>query len=655
MHKTRLGIDFETRSEVDLGEVSTDIYVRHPSTRVILTGWCIDDGRIEVTEGEYLPPEVVALLNDPLVEKYAHNSTFEIAVLKHRFMIEARYREWVDTMVMARYLSFPAALANLPAALGLEVRKNEGGTALKTRFCQPSKATKKQVKAGFDPVYWANGTTHPEEWELFKTYNRDDVAAMREALREMETYPAMPAAEWNVWRLDQKIGLVGIPTDALFVENANLILTVADRKTTEELAALTGIDNLNSVPQWKEWLEAHGFPMPSIAEQCVIEALYLDDLPELVRQALELRQKLSGAGPKKLPTIQRQVSSDGRLRSQITYYGATTGRFSGRGVQPHNLPRPDRTVKDRIEEITDCIRAGSLPADLDIATAITSTVRSAFRAFPGHHLVQADYASIEPRTLAWLADCTAMLEVFRTGRDIYQDFAARFYGIPYDRVSKDQRNSVKAIILGGGYGLGWERLMDYAKTMGVILTPEQSQDHIRFFREQYPEIPALWAAVERLAFAAVQDHARYVLGHGVFLDGRDERFLKIDLPSGRSLFFHHPVIAMVPTDYGLRERLCFVAPKAGGGPMQPEQTRGPKLVENLIQAIARDILVVGLLRAHLAGLKTVLHVHDELLVEEPDDSPNDETFLVGLLERPVSWAPGLLLKAEGKVAQFYQK
>jgi DNA polymerase bacteriophage-type len=679
--KRRLYIDFETRSELDLKEVSTDRYVRDPSTRVLLTGWAVDDGPIVVEEGEYLPPALLALLGDPLVQKIAFNCTFEIAVLQHRFGVGVHYSEWLDVMVLGKYLGFPGKLAQLSAALGLEVQKDKRGTQLKTKFCGPTKVRKKKApkpKPGnktSDPLipsmeppeeipdlpdttapafYWRDATTDPDDWRSFKKYNHDDIAAMRGSLLKLETYPAMPQSEWNYWRLHEQIGMVGIPIDPVYVANASTIMAEADRKTRADLMALTGIKNLNSTPQWKDWLGGQESPMESIDEDHVDQAL-LGILPPVVRTVLELRQKLSGAGVKKLPKIQAQVSEDGRLRNQIAFYGASTGRFSGRGVQPHNLPRPDRSVKDMIGEITDSIRAGSILAGVDVATAVTSTIRSAFRAFDGFQIIQADYSSIEPRVLAWLSGCPALLAVFREGRDIYQDCAARFYGIPYEQVTRQQRNDLKAVVLGGGYGMGWERLIAYALTMGITLTKNQAVEHIAGFRRAYPEIPILWATVERTAFAAVRDHALYVLSHGVVFDGRDERFLRVGLPAGRSLFYQHAKVAKVQTKFGLKDRICFMAPRAGGGPMVPDETRGPILVENLVQAISRDILCLGLLRAHREKFTVFLHIHDEILAMQPIDSPLGKDALVNLMKRPPVWAPDLMLAAEGKVAVFYQK
>jgi DNA polymerase len=468
----------------------------------------------------------------------------------------------------------------------------------------------------------------------------------------MESYPAMPKHEWNLWRLDQMINLRGMPVDAAYVANASAIMQEADAITLMDLKGLTGLSNPNSGMQMKSWLAEQGYEMDSLATEC-IDAALLCDLPPVVRSALSLRQKLSGAGPKKLTAIMSQVSPDGRLRNQFGFYVGHTGRWAGRGVQVQNLPRPDFAVADRLEEVTDAVRLGTLPEDLDVSTAITSTIRSSFRASAGHHLVIVDYASIESRVLAWLANCQSMQAVYREGRCAYKDFAVKINVVSYDEVTKQQRTQAKPAVLGCGYGMGAARLAEYAKSMNIPMTEKEALLHVKAFREAYPEIPTLWGTVEWNAFRAVRDKKKFAMGNGLVFDARDARFLRICLPSGRDLFYLKPKIIVRTTVYGETQSMSFEA--AGKAGLQVNYTYGAKLVENIVQALSRDILCHGLLSAHRANFNIIGHVHDEIICEELIGSDRGDDALSALLSVAPVWGPDMVLAAEGESSTFYKK
>jgi DNA polymerase len=651
----RLYLDFETRSDVDIRDVQAANYAEHESTRALILAWAIDDYQIEVldfTTVEELPPALVTLLSDPAVQKVAWNAPFEIAILLKRFGVEALYGQWLDPMILARYITFPASLAGCSAALGLDVQKDSKGKLLIKKFSMPSKATAKMLKAGSSETYWKDARSDPADWAAFLSYCRDDVDVMRECLRSLETYPVMPKAEWNLWRLDQMINLRGMPVDALYVANASVIMQRADTQTMADLKELTRLPNPNSITQMKGWLDDNSYPMESLAAECVDAAL-LSDLPEHVRAALLLKQRLSGAGPKKLAAIQAQVSPDGLLRNQFNFYGGHTGRWTGRAVQVQNLPRPDFTVSDRIDEITDAVRLGVLPADLDVSIAVTSTVRSSFRAPEGHHLVIADFASIENRILAWLANCQAMLRVYREGRDAYKDFAVKITGHRYEDISKQERTLAKPAVLGCGYGMSAPRLAEYAASMGISMTEEEAAPHVKAFREGYPEIPVLWNVVQRHVFSAVRDSKKYVMNNGMVFDGRDKRFLRIGLHSGRDLFYLQPEITVRHTYYGTSESMRFKS--SGKAGLQMTDTYGAKLVENIVQALARDLLCTGLKAAVRAGFDVIAHVHDEIVCDQASDSHLNADELARVMSISPSWGPDLLLAAEGSTSAYYRK
>jgi DNA polymerase len=573
-------------------------------------------------------------------------------MLERKFGLEIHLSSWFDPMALSRYLCLPGSLGGCAAALELPVQKDKRGKDLIKRFSSPSKSTAKEKKAGAPDTYWANSTTHPEDWAAFLSYAGDDVDALRAAVKEMESYTTLPASEALLWRFDQALNDRGLPVDHTYVSNAKRLMSDADAETLASLTSLTKLENVNSPAQIKTWLEQQGFPMPSIAAPAVTAAL-AGELPPQVREALMLRERQSGAGPKKLATIQAMVSADGRLRHQYVYYGAHTGRWASRGVQVHNLPRPEPHIADRDEEITDAVRAGYLPADLDPAAAITGTIRSAFRAHEGYQLVISDYASIENRVLAWLAQSPAMLNVFKHKRDPYKSFAMKVFGIAYDAVTKQQRTLCKPAVLGAGFAMGGVRLADYAKSMGVALDEVEAKEHIAVFRHTYPEVPALWSSLQSLAFSAVRDRLRLTSFSGLVFDARDPRYLSIQLPSGRSLFYLKPTVATVIGQWGSREMLTFET--AGKGGMYVEHSHGGKLCENIVQAVARDILAFGLLSAHRAGYYVIGHTHDEIIAEQPAGSAQDAAFLERIMSTPPKWALDLPLAAEAHTSQFYSK
>jgi DNA polymerase len=294
-----------------------------------------------------------------------------------------------------------------------------------------------------------------------------------------------------------------------------------------------------------------------------------------------------------------------------------------------------------------------VPADLDTATAITSTIRSAFRADVGHELVISDFASIENRVLAWLAKCTPMLDVYRTGRCAYKSFAELLYCVVYEEVTKLQRNQAKPAVLGCGYGMGWARLLDYSKTMGITMTEQEAKDHVGLFRATYPQVPALWSEIERSAFGAVRDKARYVHGSGLEFDSRDPRYLRIGLHSGRSLFYLQPTIGVKKTFYGESESMSYES--SGKTGMMKVYTYGARLTENIVQALARDLLCGALRTATGSGFSVIGHIHDEIVCDEQIGSDFTAVHLSLLMSFAPAWAPDMLLAAEGDTSAYYKK
>jgi DNA polymerase bacteriophage-type len=560
--------------------------------------------------------------------------------------------QWFDPMHLAKYLNLPAKLEDCAVALKLTEGKDKRGKALIKMFSMETRATVKQIKAGKPERYFRDRESDPEPWAEFSDYNAQDLVVMREAMKVMRTYGTLPMQEVILWRLDQRFNNLGLPMDLQYVVQAKVLDEAWVKEALGRMKELTGIKNPRSVEQKKQWLSDNGFPMEKLTVEKVALAL-AGTLPDIVRQMLLLHKKINGSATKKLEKILSFASSDGRLRHAYRTYGTHTGRASSHGVQVHNFPRPTKLVKEHAGEITDAIRAGFTPDWVDALQAVKGTMRSAIRAEGDKTLAICDLSSIESRLLAHYSQCPRLLAVYRDGRDGHQEFAAILFGIQYEAVTREQRDGAKAGNLGCGFGMGSNRLQAYAKGMGIELTLEEAQRQVDAFRNAYPEIKRFWKTVERIAITAVK-HGKQVLHEtGFAFDGRDPRCLWLRLPSGRAMAYPEPKMEMSQTPWGMAETLTFLNCK--GGTQRREQTYSSKLVENLIQGIARDVLCCGLIAAHAAGFTIIGHTHDEIVCEQTPGDGLDYHLLGRLMSQPPSWAPTLLLGAEGYENVFYAK
>jgi len=364
-----------------------------------------------------------------------------------------------------------------------------------------------------------------------------DVTSMRLALRRMESLRPFPDSEHELWRFDQKLNRRGIPVDLIYVREAIKLSEAADIETIKTLKWKTALDNPNSDDQIKSWLDANGYPMVSIAKELVDKALVDKKLPAPVREVLELRERLSGAGPSKLYAIVNRVCGDGKLRNEIKYGGAHTMRASSSGMQIHNIPKPTRLVSKRLAELTESIRSGhGIPEGLDPIEVITGTLRSSLCPLPGYKFVTGDFKSVENRVLAWISCCLGMMDIFHLGIDPYKSFAAFLYNKPYEEVTEEERNQTKAVVLGAGYGMGARKLLRMARKGGVVLTLAEAKKHLEVFHAAYPEIRVFHKALETAAKRAIKYKKDVAVGR-LLLKGSDRRYLEILLPSGRSMFY----------------------------------------------------------------------------------------------------------------------
>jgi DNA polymerase len=533
-------------------------------------------------------------------------------------------------------------------------------------FSVPKKATKKMLANGSPAQYFKDWNSNPDKWEAFGTYCKQDVIAEREIHYALTAINSpMTEGEIAAWELDQRMNSTGVYIDQPFVTSGKKLAEAEANQLLAQMGGITHCENPNSGAQLKEWLEPRGYPFDSLDVDHIEEALKLDFLTPEVRQLLELKQKLGGSAYKKFQSIQDRISTDGRLRWQFLYHGAHTGRWAGRGVQPQNLYKPDKAASKFAKVIIEAIRSETLVSGtcpgIDVMTAIASVIRTAFCATPGNKLVVGDLAQIESRVLAALAQCQAMITAYANGHDLYKEFMSWLLSKDISLIDADERAKGKVVILGSGFGMGVDKFIDYCATFGITM-PRDSEDPnevtaekcIYGFREKYAEIPVYWKALENAVKAAVREH-RCIFVKGVVVDGRNLKCLRIKLPSGRYIHYFNPRIGKKMKFGKMMETVTYTAFDAKGA--QDKDLYGGLLTENVVQAVARDILLNGMLEAEKMGFKIIMTIHDEIVAEVPLDSPLGEKELLACMTKTPYWAEGMgfILGAEGYENSFYKK
>ncbi len=622
----------------------------------------------KIWTGEEMPADLRAGLMDPEVMLGAWNFNFEKDITEFQIGIPTPLSRWFDPSVLCAYMSLPIGLDRASKALGLVEKKihqvgSKRGIKL---FSEPSKSTKKMIKNGFDATYFKDWNSHPEDWQIWCDYCLQDVRAEREAWYAAVAYNCpMTDEEFRAWQLDQRMNETGVYIDEAYVVNAKKLAEAEANEILDEIKANTGLENPNSRDQLIVWLQERGYPYYSLDKEHIDEALkHKKTLKPLVVQMLELKKKLGGSAYKKLEAILDRMGIDKRLRDQFIYHGAHTGRWAGRGVQLQNLFKPDRSVlafsweKDttkRLDVYTRAIRLGKkIYSPFTPMNLVASTIRSAFVASPGHKLCVGDLAQIESRVLAVLAGCHSMNDAYAAGRDLYKECMAKQLGTDIKDVTKAHRDRGKVQVLGCGFGMGWEKFIDYAATYGLVLTEKDAKESVYGFRETYPEIPALWKKFNNACVTAVKSQI-CVFVSGCVVDGRDERVLKIKLPSGRCLHYFRPVI-VVDTTFGRpQDQVNFTQYDSKG--VKLGRLYGGLIVENVVQAIARDLLLNGMFEAEKEGFVILMTIHDEIVAETPIGSKLNLDNLLDCMTRCPVWAKGMgfVLKAEGYEGPYYKK
>lgn len=643
----RLFVDLETFSSVDITKAGAFKYVESPDFEILLLAYARDSEPVQVIDltDPFDLDElsvIVDMIVDPKVIKIAHNCAFERACLSKHLGRDVPPEEWEDTMIMAAMNGLPMSLDSAGAALNLKDQKIKEGTTLISYFCKPCKPTK--VNHGRT----RNTREHaPDKWLRFIEYCRRDVEVERAIYCRLPTIQ-IPEFERKLRALDARINERGVLVDTELAEAAIAVDDAFKAEHLDEMQKLTGLNNPNSVAQLKAWLRDNaGVEVDSLSKTAVSE-LKAQGLDASTVRVLELRQLLGKTSTAKYRAMTDAVCADGRVRGLLQYYGAgRTGRWAGRLVQLQNLPQ---NHLDNIGVVRELVRDRDLDTLEMIFDSVPDTlsqlIRTAFIAPKGRTLLVADFSAIEARVIAYLAGEKWRMEVFANGGDIYCSSASQMFKVPVVKhgINGHLRQKGKIAELACGYGGGVGALRAFgADKMG--LTEEEMQTIVTQWRQASPTIPRFWREAETAAKQAIEARGRtFGLRCGVkYFSGADA--LYCSLPSGRTLSYWQPRLE--------DGQITFMAQNQTTHKWEATETWGGKLVENIVQAYARDCLATSMLRLADAGYKILFHVHDEIIAEAPEGSRWED--MAEIMGQPIDWAPGLLLRADGYDTKFYMK
>ncbi|EGT3815705.1 TPA: DNA polymerase [Clostridioides difficile] len=648
-----LSIDIETYSDLDIKKVGVYRYVDSANFEILLFAYAFDNEEVKVIDlvnDEELPKEVIEALNDNKVIKSAFNANFERTAISKFLNINLKPNEWSCTMIKALTLGLPGSLDSVSKALKFneDKQKMKEGKALIQYFCKPCKATK--VNKGRT----RNLPIHDmEKWNKFKEYCKQDVVVEREIRNKLSKYKTTER-EIKLWYLDQRINDTGIKVDTELIENAIECDKKYTEKLTKEAIKITGLNNPNSPAQLKKWLsDKVGFEITSLTKESIPEILKQVDDENVVR-TLELRKLMSKTSIKKYEAMKLAKGNDNRVRGLLQFYGANrTGRWAGRLVQVQNLPQ------NHIEDL-DLARNLLKEGDFDliellydsVPDVLSQLIRTAFIPSEGHRFIVSDFSAIEARVIAWLAGEKWRLDVFNSHGKIYEASASQMFKIPIENIKKgsELRQKGKLAELSNGYGGSVGALI----SMGAIkmgLKEEELQPIVTAWRNANPNITKFWWDVDKAAKKAIKDRTIVEIQHGIkFIYNPGVLF--IELPSSRRLSYLRPKIEPHTTFSG--DKITYEGMEQTSKQWKRIDTYGPKLVENIVQATARDCLREAMFNITDAGYSIVMHVHDELVldVDKKFGSLEEVNSIMG---KEISWAKGLPLKADGYECDYYKK
>lgn len=650
-----LNIDIETYSPND---ISFGVYKYSESEEfeILLFSYAYDFGEVHILDlvsGEKIPDEVISDLRNPEVIKHAYNAQFEITCL-NRAGYDTPVEQWRCTMIHGAYLGYPMGLAKLGKALGLpqDKLKDKAGAALIRYFSVPCKPTKKNGGRT------RNLPKHdPDKWFAYGMYNMQDVVTEMECYRRLSAFPVPEEVE-RQWQIDIRMNAAGVGIDRQLVDGALAIDEENKKVLLEEAYELTGLSNPNSRNQLLDWLNSNtNLELEKLTKDSVAAAM--TDADDVAKKVLTIRKKLAKSSVSKYEMMASAMGNDGRLRGTLQFYGANrTGRWAGRLLQVQNLPR---NYIVNLDIARDLVRASNrVGLGLlfgDVSDTLSQLIRTAIVAKEGYTLCVADFSAIEARVIAWLSSETWRQKVFAEGGDIYCASASSMFGVPVVKhgVNGHLRQKGKVAELALGYQGGVNAL----KAMGALdmgLTEEELPNIVELWRQASPKIKELWYTVEKAAVYTVTTGNPMTIDHGITFRLEVDpfygyRYMTIELPSGRKLFYPDPHIKLNNFD---KEAVHFKTQLNNA--WVTESTYGGKLVENITQAVARDCLALTLTRLSGNGLPAIMHIHDEAVIEVPKDEANEYLDIVEkTFALPIPWAEGLVLTAAGFTNDYYMK
>lgn len=645
-----LSIDIETYSDVDLLKHGVYVYSESPAFEVELFGYAFDDGTVTVIDlltGGQIPGHVLRALTDPDVLKTAYNANFERTCLAKWLGVELPADQWQDTMILAAELGLPRSLGDVGVVLGLpeDKQKMKEGKALIQYFAKPCKPTK--VNGGRT----RNLPEHaPEKWSTYIEYNRQDVVTEREIRKTLLKFRHDPE-EHGLWVIDQNINDRGVGLDTELARNAADMDEKIKAGLKAETAELTGLANPNSVVQVKAWIkEKTGIEVGSLEKKAIAEVQDKIKGHEEVERYLALRRELGKTSTAKYRAMLACECEDHRIRGLTQFYGANrTGRWAGRYVQMQNLPQNKLPDQD-LDIARRLVKAGDLEAFellYEPANTLSQLIRTAFIPRPGYKFIVSDFSAIEARVLAWLADEDWRLEVFNTHGKIYEASAEQMFHLPPGSVKKGdpmrQKGKIAELALGYGGSVGALRSMG-ALEMG--LEEKELKPLATSWRAANRHITDFWWSTDTAVKKLLTTKTPQKLPHGMALR-KEGPLMRLRLPGGRELSYVRPKL-----DY--EDNITYegiIQERGGWGKIE---TYGPKIVENIVQATARDCLAVSMRRLESKGIPIVFHVHDEVICEVPEDSWTSQE-LAEIMGQPIEWADGLPLKADAYECHYYRK
>lgn len=667
-----LSIDLETYSEVNIGKAGAYRYILDPSFEILLFAYSLDGmpvERIDVASGQVIPLWLKSAIKNPLYIKHAYNAAFEwFALSKYLGLLPPD--QWRDTMLHALYCGYPASLDAAGKAMGLpeDKKKLATGKALIRYFCVPCKPSN------------ANGNRtrnlpqhDPAKWALFKEYNGQDVVTEMEIERRLSAFP-VPAFVQKQWETDLLMNARGVAADMEMVSGALVIGATVKSQLMAEARQLSGLDNPNSIKQLAQWLTDatdSDAEITSVTKETVATMLKQPQ-PANVQRMLEIRQELGKTSTKKYDALETCIADDGRVRGLLQFYGANrTGRWAGRLVQVQNLPRTythplppaRRLVKDRNI-------AGLRMIYGSINDTLSQLIRTAFVATPGNVLIDADFSAIEARVISWLAGQEWRLEVFRTHGKIYEASASQMFHVPIEKIKKGnpeyalrQRGKVAELALGYQGGVSAMRRMDTGHNLDD-LSDDEVKGIVDRWRETNSMIRDLWNIVDSAAVTVITNGGAQtirsettdaVITLACELDViTGTRYMTILLPSGRKLYYPSPEIGV--NRWG-NPSVSYMGQNQTTKRWERVETYGGKLVENIVQAIARDCLAIAIENLEDQGLHVVFHIHDEVVIDTPAWADEDTMLetVTKIMTKPIPWAQMLPLNADGWVDKYFKK